>query len=249
MGVRDLSDAGLARAIAAEAAALLVDLRNSSGLSGKALGDAGDRAADDLILARLAAARPGDFVLSEESLDDRRRCSASRVWVVDPLDGTLEYVEGTDDWAVHIGLAIDGVPVAGAVALPAVDMVHATDDMPPDFPPLPDRLRLAVSRTRCPALAERVGAALGVDFIRMGSAGAKAMAVVDGRADLYLHDGGQYEWDNCAPVAVALAAGLHASRIDGAPLVYNCENPLLPDLLICRAEVAARLLATIAALR
>ena len=249
MELGNLTDAGLAHAIAAEAAALLVDLRNSSGLSGKALGDAGDRAADDLILARLAAARPGEFVLSEESFDDRRRCSTSRVWVVDPLDGTLEYVEGSDDWAVHIGLAIDGVPVAGAVALPARDAVHATDDPPPAFAPLPARPRMAVSRTRCPALAERVGAALDADFIRMGSAGAKAMAVVDGRADLYLHDGGQYEWDNCAPVAVALAAGLHASRIDGSPLVYNCENPLLPDLLICRPELAERVLGLIAARR
>ena len=246
MELGNLTDAMLARAIAAEAGALLADLRNSSGLSGKALGDAGDRAADDLILARLTAARPGEFVLSEESLDDRRRCSAARVWVVDPLDGTLEYVEGTDDWAVHIGLAIDGVPVAGAVALPALDTVHATDDRPPAFAPLSDRLRVAVSRTRCPALAERVGRALGADFIRMGSAGAKAMAVVDGRADLYLHDGGQYEWDNCAPVAVALAAGLHASRIDGSPLVYNCEDPLLPDLLICRPELTDRVLRLIA---
>ena len=245
MGIRDLSDAGLARAIAAEAAALLVDLRASSGLSGKALGDRGDRAADDLILAQLAAARPEDFVLSEESLDDRRRCDARRVWVIDPLDGTLEYVEGSDDWAVHIGLAVDGVPVAGAVAVPARDGVYATDDPLPVPEPLPERLRMAVSRTRCPALAERVGAALDAEMIRMGSAGAKAMAVVDGRADLYLHDGGQYEWDNCAPVAVALAAGLHASRIDGSPLVYNCEDPLLPDLLICRPELAERVLALV----
>lgn len=245
MGIRDLNDASLARAIAAEAAALLVDLRASSGLSGKALGDRGDRAADDLILAQLAVARPEDFVLSEESLDDRRRCSASRVWVIDPLDGTLEYVEGSDDWAVHIGLAVDGVPVAGAVAVPANDGVYATDDPPPVRGPLPDRLRMAVSRTRCPKLAERVGAVLGAEMIRMGSAGAKAMAVVDGRADLYLHDGGQYEWDNCAPVAVALAAGLHASRIDGSALVYNCENPLLPDLLICRPELAERVLALV----
>ena len=247
MGVRNLtrepaSDAALARAIAGEAAALLSDLRASGGLSGKALGDRGDRAADDLILARLAAARADDFVLSEESLDDQRRCASSRVWVIDPLDGTLEYVEGSDDWAVHVGLAVDGVPVAGAVA--AAGGVYATDDPARVFGPLPAPLRMAVSRTRCPAMAERVGAALGAGMIRMGSAGAKAMAVVDGRADLYLHDGGQYEWDSCAPVAVALAAGLHASRIDGAPLVYNCADPLLPDLLICRRELAARVLGT-----
>ena len=254
MGVPDLtpglrSDAALARAIAGEAAALLTDLRATSGLSGRALGDRGDRAADDLILERLAVARPDDFVLSEETLDDQRRCAASRVWVVDPLDGTLEYVEGTDDWAVHVGLAVDGVPVAGAVAVPGLGVVHATDDPRRVFGPLPAPLRMAVSRTRCPVAAEQVGSALGATMIRMGSAGAKAMAVVDGRADLYLHDGGQYEWDSCAPVAVALAVGLHASRIDGAPLIYNCADPLLPDLLICRPELAARVLGLVRELR
>ena len=246
MELGNLTDAALARSIAGEAAALLMALRGAGELSGKALGDRGDRLADDLILARLAAARPGEFILSEESLDDKRRCAEARVWVVDPLDGTLEYVEGTDDWAVHIGLVEDGVPIAGAVAIPATGVVFATDDVMAARGVLPSPLRMAVSRTRCPALAERVGAALNADFIRMGSAGAKAMAVVDGRADLYLHDGGQYEWDNCAPVAVALAAGLHASRIDGAPLRYNCENPLLPDLLICRPELAERVLGLIA---
>ena len=249
MELRNLTDAELARAVAAEAGELLLALRDSGDLSGKALGDAGDHAADDLILARLAAARPGEFVLSEESLDDRRRCSASRVWVVDPLDGTREYVEGYDDWAVHIGLAVDGVPVAGAVAVPARGAVYATDTVRGSAAPVPARLRMIVSRTRCPELAERAGEALDAELIRMGSAGAKAMAVVDGRADLYLHDGGQYEWDNCAPVAVALAAGLHASRIDGSPLVYNCENPLLPDLLICRPEIAERVLGLVRKLR
>ena len=249
MELGNLKDAGLARAVAAEAGALLLDLRARGDLSGKALGDRGDRAADDLIQARLAAARPGEFVLSEESFDDRRRCAASRVWVVDPLDGTREFIEGYDDWAVHVGLAIDGVPVNGAVAVPARGLVFGTDDVPQVSGALPERPRMVVSRTRCPALAEQVGEALGAEMIRMGSAGAKAMAVVDGRADLYLHDGGQYEWDNCAPVAVALAAGLHASRIDGSPLVYNCENPLLPDLLICRPELAVQVLALVARFR
>ena len=242
-----MSDAALARAVAVEAGALLLTIR-ARGLTGAALGKRGDREADDLIHERLRAARPDDFILSEETLDDQRRCSASRVWVVDPLDGTRDYAEGLDDWAVHVGLAVDGLPVTGAVALPTLDRVFVTDDPRVSLPPLPARPRLVASRTRCAALVERVAAALDAELIGMGSAGAKAMAVVDGRADIYLHAGGQYEWDNCAPVAVALAAGLHASRIDGSPLRYNCADPLLPDLLICRPELAARVLGLVAAL-
>jgi 3'(2'), 5'-bisphosphate nucleotidase len=242
-------DATLAAAIAEEAGALLQAIRAEGRETGKALGDRGDREANTLILARLAAARPDDFILSEESVDDRRRCAATRVWIVDPLDGTREYADGLDDWAVHIGLAIGGRPAVGAVAVPGLARTWSTADAPPAFPILADRPRVVVSRTRCPDIAARVGQVLGADLIGMGSAGAKAMAVIDGRADIYLHEGGQYEWDNCAPAAVALAAGFHASRIDGAPLVYNCHDPLLPDLLICRPELAERTLAAIAATR
>jgi 3'(2'), 5'-bisphosphate nucleotidase len=241
-----VTDAALARDIAREAGDLLLAIRARGDCVGAAMGARGDREADDLILARLRAARPGDFILSEETLDDQRRCQASRVWVVDPLDGTRDYADGLDDWAVHVGLAIDGRPAAGAVALPMRGEVFATDDPPRAPAPRSGRPRMVASRTRCPPLAERVAAALGAELIGMGSAGAKAIAVVDGRADIYLHDGGQYEWDNCAPVAVALAAGLHASRIDGAPLRYNCVDPLLPDLLICRPELAQQVLALIA---
>ncbi|MDQ1230586.1 3'(2'),5'-bisphosphate nucleotidase CysQ [Sphingomonas sp. SORGH_AS_0879] len=241
-----MTDAELARSVAIEAGELLKDLRASSGLDGAALGALGDRDANTLILDRLRAARPDDFILSEESVDDRARCAARRVWIVDPLDGTREYASGSDEWAVHIGLAIDGRPALGAVAVPDRDRIFATDDLPPDHPPCPQGLRVVVSRSRAPDIARCVGDRLGATLIPMGSAGAKAMAVVEGRADVYLHDGGQYEWDNCAPAAVALAAGLHASRIDGRPLIYNCENPLLPDLLICRREVAERVLDAIA---
>jgi 3'(2'), 5'-bisphosphate nucleotidase len=244
-----MNDTQLAAAIACEAGRLLCDVQRLGEDTGRALGDRGDREANALILARLAAARPDDFILSEESLDDRRRCGARRVWIVDPLDGTREYAEGLDDWAVHVGLAIDGRPAIGAVAVPAREEVFCTDHARAALPPLGDRPRVVVSRTRCPDIARRVGEALGAEMIGMGSAGAKAMAVVDGRADIYLHDGGQYEWDNCAPAAVALAAGLHASRIDGGPLVYNCADPLLPDLLICRPELAVTVLAAIARLR
>ncbi|WP_267396219.1 3'(2'),5'-bisphosphate nucleotidase CysQ [Sphingomonas sp. GC_Shp_1] len=241
-----MTDADLARAIALEAGALLLDIRAHSGCTGRTLGDRGDEDANQLIIRRLRAARPADFILSEESIDDTARCAASRVWIVDPLDGTREYAEGLADWAVHIGLAVDGRPSIGAVAVPAAGKVYVTGDAPYDHP-CSNPPRMVVSRTRAPDVARRVVEALGATLIPMGSAGAKAMAVVDGRADIYLHDGGQFEWDNCAPAAVALAAGLHASRIDGAPLVYNCHNPLLPDLLICRRDLAAPVLAAIAA--
>ncbi|SFP35746.1 inositol monophosphatase family protein [Sphingomonas rubra] len=238
-----MTDDALAAAIAEEAGALLLAIRAEGRETGEALGDRGDREANALILARLAAARPGDFVLSEESVDDRRRCGARRAWIVDPLDGTRDYADGRDDWAVHIGLALDGRPAIGAVAVPERGRVWSTDTVTPPPPRTPGRLRVVASRTRCPAVVHRIADALGAEVIGMGSAGAKAMAVVDGRADLYLHDGGQYEWDNCAPAAVALAAGLHASRLDGSPLVYNCADPLLPDLVICRPDLADRVLA------
>ena len=243
-----MNDTEIARSIAREAGELLLAIRAAGEYTGRTLGDEGDRQANALILQRLSAARPDDFVLSEESVDDRARCAASRVWIVDPLDGTREYAEGLHDWAVHIGLAVNGRPAIGAVAVPASGRVYATDDSPRARQACTP-LTIAVSRTRSPDIARCAAEALGAAMLPMGSAGAKAMAVVEGRADAYLHDGGQYEWDNCAPAAVALAAGLHASRIDGSPLVYNCENPLLPDLLICRPEIASDLLAAIAAAR
>jgi 3'(2'), 5'-bisphosphate nucleotidase len=239
-----MTDAELAASIAEDAGALLRRIRAERREEGKALGRRGDQEANALILARLAAERPDDCVLSEEAKDDLVRCDADRVWIVDPLDGTREYGEGRDDWAVHIGLAIGGQPAVGAVALPDRDTVLVTDRV---ASPAREKRRpiMAVSRSRPPELATRVAAALDADLLPMGSAGAKAMAVVDGRADIYLHAGGQYEWDNCAPAAVALAAGLHASRIDGSPLVYNRPDPLLPDLLICRRDLADAVLQAI----
>ncbi len=245
----DRSDVELARSVAGEAGALLLAIRERATEQGKALGDAGDHEANVLILERLRAARPDDFILSEESIDDTARCAAERVWIVDPLDGTRDYAEGLDDWAVHIGLAIGGRPVVGAVAVPTTGRIYTTADAAGRARACAVPPRMVVSRTRATDMVERVGMALATTRVGMGSAGVKAMAVVDGRADIYLHDGGQYEWDNCAPAAVALAAGLHASRIDGSPLVYNCANPLLPDLLICRPELADQVLAAIAATR
>ena len=237
-----MTDAQLAAEIAAEAWALLEDIRNASGLTGKALGAEGDQQANRLILERLAAARPDDAILSEEAADDRARCGVSRCWIVDPLDGTREYSEGRDDWAVHVALAIDGVPAAGAVAQGGT--VYATDPAPAT--PATYAPAIVVSRSRAPEIASCVAEALDWPLKPMGSAGAKAMAVVRGEAEAYVHAGGQYEWDNCAPAAVALAAGLHASRIDGSPLIYNQPDTLVPDLLIATPEAARRILDAIA---
>jgi 3'(2'), 5'-bisphosphate nucleotidase len=181
-------------------------------------------------------------VLCEEEKDDPARCAVSRVWIIDPLDGTREYGEGRTDWAVHVALAIDGQPSVGAVALPALGLTFSSANCPPPSPH-DGAPRLLVSRSRPAAQALRLAERIGAETVPMGSAGAKAMAVVRGDADIYLHAGGQYEWDNCAPVAVALAAGLHASRLDGSPLTYNHVDPYLPDLLICRKEAAGGILA------
>jgi len=240
-----MSDAALARALAAEAGTLLAAIQAQGRETGRDLGNRGDREANALILDRLRAERPGEFVLSEEAADDRARCAASRVWIVDPLDGTREYAEGRDDWAVHVALSVDGVPVTGAVALPARGIVLGSDD-PPRLAPANTPLRIVVSRTRPPREAEIVAQALGATLVPMGSAGAKAMAVVLGEADAYVHSGGQYAWDNCAPAAVALAAGLHVSRLNGEPLVYNRAETWVPDLLICAKPLAAAIFAAVA---
>lgn len=236
------NDVALARDLVAAAGELLIALRNGDH---RDCGARGDRAANDLILDRLKAARPDDFILSEEAVDDPRRCAARRVWIVDPLDGTREFAEGRDDWAVHVGLAVDGNAAAGAVALPVQGRVF--DSVGRLAPRQPGPYRIAVSRTRAPAQATAAAAAIGAELVPMGSAGFKAMAVVAGRVDAYLHLGGQREWDSCAPVAVALGAGLHASRVDGSALTYNCFDTNMPDLLICRPELAAPLLQVLAA--
>lgn len=238
-----MTDADLAAELAEEAGRLLLALRGPGCPEGRALGDAGDRNADDLILAGLRAARPEDAILSEESADDLSRLQARRVWIVDPLDGTREYCEHRDDWAVHVALAIDGAPALGAVAVPARGLVFRSDQIAPPPPSPRARPLMLVSRSRPCGEAEKVARGLGADLSEMGSAGVKTMAVVAGEADLYVHSGGQHEWDNCAPVAVALAAGLHASRLDGSPIRYNRADTLVPDLVIARPELAARVVA------
>jgi len=201
----------------------------------------GDKLAHDYIVGELARDHPDDAVLSEEGVDDVSRLTADRVWIVDPLDGTREFGEhGRSDWAVHVALVIDGVVAAAAVALPAHGLT--LNAVPPPGPPARISVdgppRFVVSRSRPPAIATFVAQRIDGVLLPLGSAGAKAMAVVLGEADIYAHSGGQYEWDSAAPVGVAAAAGLHVSRLDGSPLVYNRSDPWLPDLLICRPEYA-----------
>ncbi len=240
------SDHSLAAMLATEAGRLLLDIRaefaDASADERKA---AGDMRSHDFLIEQLVAARPDDAVLSEEGADDLIRLRSDRVWIVDPLDGTREFAEhGRDDWAVHVALWSGGDLIAGAVALPAQGVTLATPQVPP-LPPAPTVPRIVVSRTRPPAVALRVREALGATLVEMGSAGAKVAAVVQGDAEVYVHAGGQYEWDSAAPVAVARAAGLHTSRIDGSPLRYNQSELLLPDLVVCRPQYAEAVLAAL----
>jgi 3'(2'), 5'-bisphosphate nucleotidase len=231
------SDHAAAAELARAAGALLAELQQGD-LEGKALGAEGDRRSHELLLELLAGRFPNDRVRSEE--DDQSEALATdvgRVWIVDPLDGTREYSERRTDWAVHVALSVHGAPAVGAVALPGLDLVLGTGD-PPPLPSLPSHPRMVVSRTRPPEFTPFVAERLGAETIPMGSAGAKISAVVRGEAEVYVHAGGQYEWDSCAPVAVALAAGLHASRIDGSPLRYARPDPWLPDLIVCHPSLA-----------
>ncbi|MGV3770367.1 MAG: 3'(2'),5'-bisphosphate nucleotidase CysQ [Sphingobium phenoxybenzoativorans] len=243
-----MGDAELAAHLAETAGRILMEVRASGIFSPKALGKAGDLTANQFLVAAIREARPDDGLLSEESKCDGSRLSKSRVWIIDPIDGTREYGEARSDWAVHVALAVDGEPVIGAVALPGLDggIVLRTDQQTA-LPAGANPPRMVVSRTRPAQEALAVAEALGAELIPMGSAGAKAMSVVRGEAEIYLHTGGQYEWDSCAPAAVAAAHGLHISRVDGSPLIYNQEDVYMPDLLICRKEWADRVLELVSA--
>lgn len=239
-----MNDAVLAAQLATEAGALLRRAQTAAApheLGTQALKDRGDRESQTYLANALARHRPDDHVLSEEAKDSSHRARAERVWIIDPLDGTREFSEGRDDWAVHVALWSGGELSVGAVALPGLDLVLTSSDPTPPWHP-PKQLRLAVSRTRATATAEQLAKDLGAELIPMGSAGYKVGAVVRGEADAYVHTGGQYEWDSAAPVAVARAAGLFTSRVNGEPLVYNNEDPYLPDLVVCNPCVADDLL-------
>lgn len=240
------ADIALAADLASSAGQLLLGLRRS-GLVGDELKKAGDHRSNEYLLERLGRERPGDSVLSEESADSDARLAAARVWIVDPLDGTREFGEvPRTDWAVHVALWVEGQLVGGAVALPGLGRTLVSDAAPPVPVPVEGPVRLVVSRTRPPAVTAAVAELLGAELVPMGSAGAKATSVLLGQSDVYLHGGGQYEWDSAAPVAVCAGAGLHTSRADGSPLLYNQPHPYLPDLLICRAELAETVLAAVA---
>jgi 3'(2'), 5'-bisphosphate nucleotidase len=242
-----ISDVAIAGRAARAAAEVLLRLRQGD-ITGRPLGDAGDAAAQAAISASLAADVPGDVVFSEEAADDLRRLSAERVWIVDPLDGTREYGDpARHDWAVHVALWSGGELSAAAVALPGLGEILVTDPAPV-VPASPGgRMRIAVSRSRPPAEADTVAAALGADLVPLGSAGYKAVAVVRGEVDAYVHAGGMYQWDSAAPVAIARAAGLTTCRLDGSPMVYNDPDPWLPDLVVCRPELAEPILAAVRA--
>jgi 3'(2'), 5'-bisphosphate nucleotidase len=251
----DMTDAALAADLAVDAGELLLKVRDEVGFADPwSLGDAGDSEANELLLRRLRAERPDDAVLSEEAHDDLVRLKSDRVWIIDPLDGTREFsTRGRDDWAVHVALwqrPMDGRReiTDAAVALPARgNVVYRSDTVADGITPVgvPSTIRIAVSATRPPAILYRIRQMVAIQPVAIGSAGAKAMAVIDGEVDAYLHAGGQWEWDSAAPAGVVQAAGMHASRLDGSPLRYNQLDPYLPDLLMCRAEVAPILLGAI----
>jgi 3'(2'), 5'-bisphosphate nucleotidase len=230
-----------AAALAVQAGRALMELREAPPAGTRDLGAAGDHMSHHLLVAELNRLYPADLVRSEEGLE--HVANDGRLWIVDPLDGTREFRErGRIDWAVHVALSIGGAPVVGAVALPALDIVLSTGAPPELKPPTGEPPRLVVSRSRPPEVAYDVAEALGAVMIPLGSAGAKIAAVILGDAEVYVHAGGQYEWDSCAPAAVALASGLHASRLDGEPLRYGDPDAWLPDLVVCRPEYASAVL-------
>ncbi|WP_342319278.1 3'(2'),5'-bisphosphate nucleotidase CysQ [Corynebacterium mayonis] len=234
------SDSRLTNLIAQGTGEILKGIRGVGLLRGRELGEAGDDLAQNWIARVLAQHRPDDGVLSEEAADSRERLGKDRVWIVDPLDGTKEFATGRQDWAVHVALVENGVPTHAAVGLPDLGVVFKSSDVRHVTGPY--ARKVALSRNRPPAVARQVAAHLGFEAVGVGSAGAKAMHVLLGDYDAYVHAGGQYEWDQAAPVGVSLAAGLHCSRLDGSPLRYNNEDTYIPDLVICRPELADSIL-------
>lgn len=243
------NDHDTARELANAAGELLLEIRaEHQGAEPKTLRELGDRGSHELLMSLLAQRCPDDAVLSEEGTDDSVPRGVGRAWIVDPLDGTREFSEGRNDWAVHVALVADGRLAAGAVAIPGTGATYTTGTSASPASEIDRPIRLAVSRTRPSPVSESLAQQLGGELVPMGSAGVKAIAVLTGEVDAYVHSGGQYVWDSAAPVAVVTSAGLHASRLDGTPLTYGTETTWLPDLLVCRPQLADRILTSIAAL-
>lgn len=242
MGVmtNQISDASLARLLAEGTGDLLKGIRSAGLLRGRALGAAGDHLAQNWIERCLRQHRPDDGMLSEEANDDETRLGKDRVWVLDPLDGTKEYATGRQDWAIHIALVENGIPTHAAVGLPDLGAIFSTADAKAVLGPY--SRKIAISHNHPPAIATHIAEKLGFETLSMGSAGAKAMHVLLGDADAYIHAGGQYEWDQAAPVGVAKAAGLHCSHLDGSELTFNHKDAYVHDLLICRPELKDEIL-------
>ncbi|WP_298075950.1 3'(2'),5'-bisphosphate nucleotidase CysQ [uncultured Corynebacterium sp.] len=240
----ELNDATLAQRLAQGTGEILKGVRNVGLLRGTELGKAGDALAQDWIARSLVQHRPNDAMLSEEAEDDLSRLDNSRVWIIDPLDGTREYAGGRQDWAVHIALVEDGKVIEAAVGMPDLGRVFSSSEVRAVEGARTNRL--VISQNTTPAIAEFIAEDLGLELVTMGSCGAKAVSVILGDNDAYVHAGGQYEWDNAAPVGIAQAAGLHTSRLDGTDLCYNCESPYLPDLMISRPDMADEILASAA---
>lgn len=236
----NVDDATLTLRLALGTGEILKGVRNVGLLRGTELGDAGDALAQDWIARVLLQHRPHDGFLSEEAADSPDRLDNDRVWIVDPLDGTKEFAGGRQDWAVHIALVEDGRVTHAAVGMPDLGRVFHTGEVRAVLGRRTNRL--VISHNSTPTIAGHIAGALGMETTTMGSCGAKAMSVLLGDNDAYVHAGGQYEWDNAAPVGVCLAAGLHCSRLDGSELSYNHESTYLPDLLICRPELAGPVL-------
>ena len=203
------------------------------------LRDQGDDLAHRLLVDALATHRPDDIVLSEEGAEDRRRLVSPRCWIVDPLDGTYDFpFPDSIEWAVHVALVEDSRPTAAAVAVPGMGKVFATDDATGHAGRNGRDVPLVVSGRSSGYAAAAVADRLGGELTACGSAGVKAMLVVSGAVDVYVHASGLWEWDVCAPAAVAEASGLVVTDLDGEEIVYNKSRPIVRGLVISRPEFA-----------
>ncbi|MEL6906835.1 MAG: 3'(2'),5'-bisphosphate nucleotidase CysQ [Planctomycetota bacterium] len=256
---RDLEFAVLAARHAGERAQ---GLREMERWEGKTLGDVCDQACDGYLHGLLLGRYPEDGILSEETVDTPERLERSRVWIVDPLDGTKEYAQLRDDWAVHVALVVDGKPVLGAVALPSQGQIFSgichdaasTSSVEADEPvqlvhgdsEQEAKPRIAVSRSHTPEWVERFAENIGGELVGAGSAGNKVAMLLRGDADAYVHQVGLKEWDTCAPEAIARSMGWHVCRLDGTEHGYNRPDPKNHELVVCRPAARERVLDALA---